>query len=324
MRPVGLGVLAGLDEVEVGRRREQVGRALRAAMASATILCVSGPNGSRCCGFAGPGLALGVVERPLVERDDRLPRLLDDLLAQLDRLGQDDLLLRGEQGDLADLLEVHPDRVVDPDHVRGERLGLQLLGGGLLDLGGRQLRAGRPRPAGTGTPSIASSLDDLDRRARRVRLVASSGRSSVEVLVDRRPSSTSASTSGRRAPARRPFGPHRWPASPPRARAWLRRVGRETASTSCLSRGSVMVAGSSGWLGRCVGTLGGGGGRAWSGGSACVVSAGGHRRTGEEPGLVAAPVERPALLVEVAALEHQALDEARGRRRARPRRWRRG
>ena len=65
----------------------------------------------------GPGLALGVVERPLVERDDPLPRLLDELLAELDRLGEDDLLLGGQQGDLADLLEVHPDRVVDPDHV---------------------------------------------------------------------------------------------------------------------------------------------------------------------------------------------------------------
>ena len=76
---------------------------------------------------------------------------LDDLLAELDRLREDDLLLGGEQRDLADLLEVHPDRVVDPDHVRGQRL--ELLGRRLLDLLrvelgrriGRQARGGRPR-----------------------------------------------------------------------------------------------------------------------------------------------------------------------------------
>ena len=65
----------------------------------------------------GPRLALGVVERPLVERHDALPGRLDQLLAELDRLREDDLLLGRQQGDLADLLEVHPDRVVDPDHV---------------------------------------------------------------------------------------------------------------------------------------------------------------------------------------------------------------
>ena len=67
-----------------------------------------------------------------MERDDPLPGRLDHLLAELDRLGQDDLFLGGQQGDLADLLEVHPDRVVDPDHVGRDRL--ELLGGGLLDL----------------------------------------------------------------------------------------------------------------------------------------------------------------------------------------------
>ena len=99
--------------------------------------------------LGGPGLALGVVGRPLVERDDPLPGRLDELLAELDRLGQDDLFLGGQQGDLADLLEVHPDGIVDPDHVGRERL--ELLGGRLLELDrvelgrgvGRQRRAGR-------------------------------------------------------------------------------------------------------------------------------------------------------------------------------------
>ena len=72
-----------------------------------------------------------------MERDDPLPGCLDHLLAELDGLGQDDLFLGGQQGDLADLLEVHPDRVVDPDHVG--RDGLELLGGGLLDFLGVEL-----------------------------------------------------------------------------------------------------------------------------------------------------------------------------------------
>src|SRR3954468_18090015 len=77
-------------------------------------------------------LALRVVQRPLVERRDRLPRLLDHLLAQLDGLGQDDLLLSRQQRDLTDLLEIHPDRVVDADHVGAD--GLEVLGRRLLDL----------------------------------------------------------------------------------------------------------------------------------------------------------------------------------------------
>jgi hypothetical protein len=57
-----------------------------------------------------------------VERDDPLPRCLDQLLTELDRLGQDNLFLCGQQGDLADLPEIHPDRVADADHVGRERL----------------------------------------------------------------------------------------------------------------------------------------------------------------------------------------------------------
>jgi hypothetical protein len=57
---------------------------------------------------------------------------LHQLLAELDRLGQDDLLFGRQKGDPADLLEVHPDRVVDPDHVGRE--SLQLLGGRLLEI----------------------------------------------------------------------------------------------------------------------------------------------------------------------------------------------
>ncbi len=70
---------------------------------------------------------------------------LDQLLAELDGLGQDDLFLGGQQGDLADLLEVHPDRVVDPDHVGRDRL--ELLGGGLLELLRRRAWPARRRAA---------------------------------------------------------------------------------------------------------------------------------------------------------------------------------
>ncbi len=99
------------------------------------------------------GLLLGVVLGPLPERQDGLLRLVHDLLAELDGLGQDDLLLGVEERHLADLLEVHPDRVVDADHVRGERVEL-LLGGLVLllgvELGGRLL------------PGLAVGLGDGD------------------------------------------------------------------------------------------------------------------------------------------------------------------
>src|SRR5215213_2955277 len=79
----------------------------------------------------GARLALRVMERPLVKRHDPHPGRLDELLTELDRLREDDFLFGGEEGDLADLLEVHPNRVIDPDHVGGDRL--EILGGGFLD-----------------------------------------------------------------------------------------------------------------------------------------------------------------------------------------------
>ena len=191
--------------------------------------------------LGGPGLALGVVERPLVERDDRLPRLLDDLLAELDGLGQDDLFLGGQQGDLADLLEVHPDRVVDADHVGADRL--ELLGGRLLDLLrvelGRGLRPAAWRPSRSCRPRRTTSTDSTSaaRRARRRRppdqvevLVV------VVVVVDRRSADGGrgrATGAGRRA----------WP---PRGRPWRGAVATRTASTSCLSSGSAGIGSSFG------------------------------------------------------------------------------
>ena len=155
---LGLGIAAGLDEVEIGRRREQVAGLLgrdRGAHERVRLVAVR----QSMLRLLRAGLALGVVERPLVQRDEALPRLVDELLAELDGLGQDDLFLGGQQGDLADLLEVHPDRVIDADHVGAD--GLEVLGGRLLDLLGVEL--GRPlgRELGGGVERGVVG-DDLD------------------------------------------------------------------------------------------------------------------------------------------------------------------
>ena len=131
LRAVGLGVAPGLDQVEVGRGDQQVPGGLRRDPLRNELVRFR-PVGQAVLRLLGTGLALRVVEGPLVERHDPLPGLLDHLLAELDGLREDDLLLGGQQGDLADLLEVHADRVIDADHVGAD--GLEVLGGRLLDL----------------------------------------------------------------------------------------------------------------------------------------------------------------------------------------------
>jgi len=96
-----------------------------------------GPERQAVLRLGRPSLVLGVVGRPLVEGDDALARRQDDPFAELDRLGQDDLLLGAQEVDPADLVEVHADRVIDPDHVGRE--GLEILGGRLLELLGVEL-----------------------------------------------------------------------------------------------------------------------------------------------------------------------------------------
>ena len=175
---VRLDVLAGLDEVEVGRRQVEVGHALPGERLRDHRVGL-GPERQLVLGLRRARLALGVVERPLVQRQDGLPGLDDDLLAELDRLGEDDLLLGGEQGDLADLLEVHPDRVVDPDHVGGQRL--ELLAGRLVHGVGRQL-GGRLHALGHLDALDRLLLDDLDRELGGAGLRVLVGRE-IEVLV---------------------------------------------------------------------------------------------------------------------------------------------
>ena len=134
--PFGRGVLAGLDQVEVRRRNEQIG-GFGGLDGVRDHLGRLGREGQLVVRLDRPGLALGLVVRPFVERDDALPRLIDHLLAELDGFGQDDFFLGRQERDLADLLQVHPDRVVDSDHVG--RKSFELLGGRLLERLGVQL-----------------------------------------------------------------------------------------------------------------------------------------------------------------------------------------
>ena len=142
--------------MEVGRGDEQV-RGPLVADRVADHPRRLGPERQSVLRLLGARLALGVVVRPLVERDDALQGLVDHLLPEFDRLGQHDLFLGRQQGDLADLLEVHADRVVDPDHVGAERLELFL--GGLLELDRIELRRCIERDA---AGCLAVLADDFD------------------------------------------------------------------------------------------------------------------------------------------------------------------
>src|SRR3990172_1946896 len=177
-RALRLDVATGLDEVEIGRRHEQVaGPVPRDRVADEAVGLLA--ERQAVLRLEGPGLRFGVVGRPLVERDEALPGLLGELLTELDRLGQDDLFLGRQEGDLADLLEVHPDRVVDPDHVGRE--GLELLGRRLLELGGIQLGGSIRGQADPGRGHLGVLRDDLDGGV--VRVVVGGGHGGGEGVV---------------------------------------------------------------------------------------------------------------------------------------------
>ena len=206
-------------------------RALVARSPSRTIAWASSPNGSRCCGLVVRVLRSVSWSVHSWSETMRLPRLLDELLAELDRLGEDDLLLGGQQRDLADLLEVHPDRVVDPDHVGADAP--------------RAPRRSAPRPPSGRACAGASA----GRRASRVGRRPRSTTSTVDLGVGLRlgglggrgrasssssSSSSSASGDGRGRPRAGAV-----PASFASSMSALARRGRDrTASTSCLSSGS--------------------------------------------------------------------------------------
>src|SRR5205085_12072456 len=92
LRAVGLGVTGGPDEVEIGRGDEEILGRLRVERVEDEPVGLLA-EGQTVLRLRRPGLALRVVEGPLVEGDDPLPRRVDELLAELDRLGEDDLLL---------------------------------------------------------------------------------------------------------------------------------------------------------------------------------------------------------------------------------------
>ena len=79
------------------------------------------------------------MQRPLVDGQDGLPGLRLGLRAQLHALGEDDLLLRGEERHAADLAQVEAHGVVGVEDLGRDglrlRFGLRLgdRGGGLLD-----------------------------------------------------------------------------------------------------------------------------------------------------------------------------------------------
>ena len=110
-------------------------------------------------------LRLGVERDPRVQVHQRPGGILDRQLAELDRLGEDDLLLGGEERDLADLLEVHADRVVDADEVGGERLEILLALLGLrsgLGGGGRRRRLVLLLVGLTDEGRLVRLVEDLD------------------------------------------------------------------------------------------------------------------------------------------------------------------
>ena len=92
-------------------------------------------------GLGGPGAGLGLVERPLAQAEDGLGRLGHDLATELDALGQDDLLLRGEERDARDLAQVEPDAVLD---LEGGLIGAVSSGAGAAT--GATAHDGRPAP----------------------------------------------------------------------------------------------------------------------------------------------------------------------------------
>ncbi len=96
----------------------------------------------------------------------------EDLAGDFDLLGQGDFLLAGEQGDLAHLGQVHPDRVIDPLGGRLGELGFEvqvdLFAVFVADdfddffLGGDLLLLGRPGLGAFGKFADVGLVDELD------------------------------------------------------------------------------------------------------------------------------------------------------------------
>ena len=138
---VRLGILEGVGEPERRRGDQQVHRAVRADR------LVDDPvrldlERQHVAAVLGTSRRLAVVQRPLVEREDRLLGLGLDLGAELHPLGEDDLLLGGEQRHAADLTQVQANGVVGVEDLGRLRLGLLGVGLGGLRGGCRLGRLG--------------------------------------------------------------------------------------------------------------------------------------------------------------------------------------
>ena len=218
------------------------------ARASATIRWVSGPNGSRCWGFVVRVLRSVSWRVHSWSERTAFQGSLDDLLAELDRLGEDDLLLGGQQRDLADLLEVHPDRVVDPDHVRGE-LASSSSRGGLVDLGRPTASPGASRSGGHLDALDRLLGDDLDRQLGGVR--ARRPRAQVEKSsLERRPGRPEVDRCRARPRAQRPCAGAALASFASSSSRLVRAGAREHGLDELLVRGSVMSRDPPGWLER--------------------------------------------------------------------------
>ena len=113
---------------ERGGGHEQVHRVVRAQRGVDDAVRL-GLERQHVLAVLGPAGGLGLVQRPLVDAEEGLPRLLLCLAAELHALGEDDLLLRGEQRHPADLPQVEANGIVGVEDLGGSDLRLGILHG---------------------------------------------------------------------------------------------------------------------------------------------------------------------------------------------------
>ena len=291
-RALGLGVLAGLHEVEVRARRRAARRRSGAASASATIPWVSGPNGRLCWGlvvrvlrsvswsvhswsertaFHGSmmicspsSIALARTTSSSAVRSATLPISLRYI-----RTGSSIPIMSADSASSSSAV--------------GSSTSAALSLAGASRPAGTTLVRRRRRPPPRSTISTLSSAVLGSASSSALRSMSSSSVLVVVVLAEHR--------RGRRRPpaagaSRRSFGFLQLAPGP----AWASRRAR-LRRAAC--RGGLP----------CPRVL-----RSIRSRSVRSRSARRHRRAGEESGLVAAPVERPALLVEETTLERQSID----------------
>ena len=236
LRPLRLDVAAGLDQVEVRRRGQQVlGALVRDRVAGPSC----GPRRRTAAGAAAwrSGSCCSVSWRVHSWSETiAFQGASTSLLAELDRLGQDDLLLGGQQGDLADLLEVHPDGSSIPI-MSAERASSSSAVGSSSSAASSLAGASAGRTTPAASPSTETSTTSSSSSAPRSAPRAP-GRARDRPRGPRRRHRRARSPPRRRRRVRRACPAASRPAGPPRSRPSSGAAGRSTASTSCLSSGS--------------------------------------------------------------------------------------